>query len=131
MPSAAPDEVLLRAETLSERELDALPVGMIQLDTSGNILKLNQREADLARIERARQIGRNFFDHVAPCAKVKEFHGRFIEGVRRKQLFETFGFVFDFAHGRRQVAITLMYSERTDTVWVMISQASMERAAAP
>lgn len=131
MPPAVPEEVLLRAETLSEQELDALPVGMIQLDTAGNILKFNQREAELARIERSRQIGRSFFEHVAPCTKVKEFHGRFLEGVRRKQLFETFGFVFDFAHGRRQVAITLMYSERTDTVWVMISQASKERAVAP
>lgn len=78
------EDLLRRADALGERELDALPVGMIQLDTAGNILKFNQTEADLARLDKSRQIGRNFFDHVAPCTKVREFHGRFLEGVRRR-----------------------------------------------
>ena len=28
-------------------------------------------------------IGRSFFDEVAPCTKVQEFHGRFLEGVEK------------------------------------------------
>ena len=121
----SPREVLERAESLSDPELNALPFGMIQLDPSGRILKFNQTEADLARIRRERQLGKNFFDDVAPCTKVKEFHGRFLEGVRRKKLYETFGYVFKFAHGWRNVAITLMYSDRTDSVWVLVSQQSL------
>lgn len=130
MPSTAaapptPDEVLQRAESLSDPELNALPYGMIQLDASGRILKFNQTEADLARIHRERQLGKNFFDDVAPCTKVKEFYGRFVDGVRRRKLYETFGYVFKFAHGWRNVAITLMYSDRTDSVWVLVSQQSL------
>jgi photoactive yellow protein len=120
-----PDELLRQVDQLKEEELDRLPFGLIQLDRTGRILKFNQTEANLARINRARQIGLNFFDDVAPCTKVKEFYGRFMLGLRARSLYETFGFVFKFDHGWRNVAITLFYSHKTDSVWVLISQASV------
>jgi photoactive yellow protein len=123
------DEVLQRVETLPEGQLDTLPFGMIQLDRAGKILRFNRTEGELARLDPRSQVGKNFFDQVAPCTRVKEFQGRFEEGLRRRSLYETFGFVFKFAHGWRNVAITLMYSEKTDSVWVLVSQA--EAKAAP
>jgi photoactive yellow protein len=123
--SPSPDELLRQVDQLTEGDLDTLPFGLIQLDRSGRILKFNQTEAKLARINRERQIGRNFFDDVAPCTKVKDFHGRFQQGLRERSLYETFGFVFKFDHGWRNVAITLFYSEKTDSVWVLISQTSV------
>lgn len=116
------ENLLRRADALRPDEIDALPYGLIQLDRTGTILKYNKTEASLARINQQRQIGRNFFEHVAPCTKVKDFHGRFLEAVRRRELYETFGFVFDFTHGPRTVAITLFYSQKTDSVWVLVSQ---------
>lgn len=124
-PSRQPDELLRQVDQMTEQDLDTLPFGLIQLDRSGRILKFNQTEANLARINRERQIGRNFFDDVAPCTKVKEFYGRFMTGLRERSLYETFGFVFKFDHGWRNVAITLFYSEKTDSVWVLISQTSV------
>lgn len=122
LPSA--EDVLSRVESLRPHELDALPHGMIQLDRDGKILKYNQTEAELARLDAKKQIGRNFFEDVAPCTKVREFYGRFKDGVARRQLYETFGFLFKFAHGPRNVAITLMYSDKTDSVWVLVSASS-------
>lgn len=119
------DSVLQRVDSLSPGELDALPFGMIQLDERGNILKYNQTEADLARVRQDRQVGRNFFDELAPCTKVREFHGRFRDGIEQRKLYETFGFVFKFDHGWRNVAITLMYSDATRSVWVLVSQQSL------
>jgi photoactive yellow protein len=119
------DELLRQADNLPEQELDTLPFGLIQLDRTGRILKFNQTEAKLARINRDRQIGRNFFDEVAPCTKVREFYGRFLQGLNQRSLYETFGFVFKFDHGWRNVAITMFYSEKTDSVWVLISQTSV------
>jgi photoactive yellow protein len=123
--STPQDEVLRQADQLTARDMDTLPFGMIQLDRTGRILKFNQTEANLARINRDRQIGKNFFDDVAPCTKVKEFYGRFLQGLRERSLYETFGFVFKFDHGWRNVAITLFYSSKTDSVWVLISQTSV------
>lgn len=121
----SPDDILRKVEDLSETDLDELPFGMIQLDRTGRILKFNQTEAKLARINRDRQLGKNFFDDVAPCTKVREFYGRFLSGVNNRALYETFGFVFKFDHGWRNVAITLFYAEKTDSVWVLISQTSV------
>jgi photoactive yellow protein len=118
------EKLLTRVDQLNPAELDELPFGMIQLDATGKILKFNKTEAELARINRQRQLGKNFFEDVAPCTKVKEFHGRFLEGVAKKQLYETFGFVFKFAHGPRNVAITLFYAQATQSVWVLVSQAA-------
>jgi photoactive yellow protein len=112
-------------ENLSAKELDDLPFGLIQLDRTGRILKFNQTEAKLARINRDRQLGKNFFDDVAPCTKVRDFYGRFLQGLNQRSLYETFGFVFKFDHGWRNVAITLFYSDKTDSVWVLISQTSV------
>lgn len=124
-PRAEIEEVLKRVDEMPEAELDALPFGMIQLDAKGTILKFNKTEAELARINRQRQIGKNFFQDVAPCTRVKEFYGRFVEGVAKQDLYETFGFVFKFAHGPRNVAITLFYAKQTQSVWVLVSQATL------
>ena len=117
------EAVLKSADGLAPGALDALPFGMIQLDGQGKILRFNKTEAALARLNQERQLGKNFFEEVAPCTRVKEFYGRFTAGVAKKELYETFGFVFKFEHGWRNVAVTLMYSATTGTVWVLVSQA--------
>ncbi len=115
--------LMKEADSMGAKALDELPFGMIQLELTGKILRFNKTEASLARISQEKQIGKNFFEDVAPCTRVKEFYGRFTSGVAKKNLYETFGFVFKFAHGPRTVAITMMYSAATDTVWVLVSQA--------
>jgi photoactive yellow protein len=115
------EDLVRRVDGLNDEELNALPVGLIQLDEQGRILKFNKAEADLARLNQERQIGRNFFEEVAPCTKVREFYGRFQEGLKQRSLYETFGFVFKFEHGWRNVAITLFYSQKNASVWVLVS----------
>jgi PAS domain-containing protein len=63
--------VLERADVLAESELDTLPVGMIQLDPSGKVLKFNQTESDLVRVKKAEVLGKSFFDEVAPCTRCR------------------------------------------------------------
>ena len=128
--SESMEKLIQRVDELSDEELNGLPVGMIQLDAQGRILKFNKAEAELARLKQERQIGRHFFDEVAPCTKVREFYGRFQEGLKQRSLYETFGFVFKFDHGWRNVAITLFYSEKTSSVWVLASTMSDAEAKA-
>ncbi|HEX8831596.1 MAG TPA: PAS domain-containing protein [Longimicrobium sp.] len=115
--------VLQKADVLNENELDTLPVGMIQLDTSGKVLKFNQTESDLARVAKDDALGKSFFDEVAPCTKVQEFYGRFVEGVEKKSLHTVFDYVFKFRDGRQKnVVISMFYSPSTDTVWVCVER---------
>jgi photoactive yellow protein len=118
-----PTDVLRSADQLTGTELDRLPVGMIQLDRNGRVLRYNQTEAEIAQMEKDRQIGRSFFDEVAPCTKVKEFHGAFVRGVEERSLSIRFPYEFKFQDGRRKdVMISMFYSDTTDSVWVLVDR---------
>jgi photoactive yellow protein len=118
-----PTDVLLSADQLDGAALDRLPVGMIQLDLAGRVLRYNQTEAEIAQMRKDDQIGRHFFDEVAPCTKVKEFHGEFVRGVAERKLHVRFPYEFKFKDGRRKdVMISMFYSDATDSVWVLVDR---------
>ena len=101
-------------------ELDKLPFGAIQLDPEGKVLRFNFYESKLSNLSKDEVIGRNFFKEVAPCTDVRDFHGRFQEGVKRKQLLAKFNYHFAFKQNPRDVQVTLFYSDLNDTVWVFV-----------
>jgi len=115
------NEVLEAADTMATEELDRLPYGMIQLDRTGRILNYNAVESKLASLKKEDAIGKQFFTEIAPCTKVQEFYGRFKEGVIRESLDTSFRFHFAFKQSPRDVTVRLLYSKRTRTVWVLIS----------
>jgi photoactive yellow protein len=119
--SAAPAPQLFQTiDTMTEKQLDALPHGVIQLDAQGTVLKYNSYEANLAGLTRDRVIGKNFFKQVAPCTDVKEFYGRFREGVAAGKLHCKFRYHFSFTRNPTDVTVTLFYSARDKTVWVFV-----------
>jgi photoactive yellow protein len=116
-------DLLAGADVLTESELDALPVGMVQLDAQGRVLKYNRTESELARMAAADVVGRGFFDEVAPCTRVREFHGQFLDGVAARRLHVVFPYQFRFRDGRRKdVIVSMFYSTTTETVWVMVER---------
>ena len=121
-PELTPPEVLPEIDAMNPGQLDSLPFGAIQLDVRGNILQFNEYEANLSNRRAPDTIGRNFFSDVAPCTNVREFHGRFEEGVERGELNATFDYHFAFRQNPRDVRVTLFYSSPTSTVWVFVQQ---------
>ncbi len=115
------NEVLEAADSMAPEELDRLPYGMIQLDRTGRILNYNAVESKLASLRKEDAIGKQFFTEIAPCTKVQEFYGRFKEGVIHESLDTSFRFHFAFKQSPRDVTVRLLYSKRTRTVWVLIS----------
>jgi photoactive yellow protein len=111
---------LSKINSVNEQELDSLPYGVIQLNDQGAILRYNAFEAGLSGLDRARVVGKNFFKQVAPCTDIKDFYGRFREGVAAGELHCTFRFHFAFKEKPRDVTVTLFYNERDKTVWVMV-----------
>lgn len=114
--------LLTRIDGLTPAELDALPFGAIQLDRDGKILQFNEYEANLSNRRAPDTVGWNFFSDVAPCTKVREFHGRFLEGIERGELEASFDFRFAFRQAPRDVRVTLFYSAPTATVWVFVEE---------
>jgi photoactive yellow protein len=110
----------IQVKDLSESELEQLPFGAIQLDTAGLILRYNGFESRLSGIHRNRALGKHFFTQLAPCTNVKEFYGRFQEGVARKRLHEKFRYHFSFKRNPVDVTVTLFYSDLTESIWVFV-----------
>jgi photoactive yellow protein len=124
MPNRPPqtiDDVLDHVDRMTPEELDRLPYGLIQLDAAGRILNYNAVESRLASIAKQDAIGKQFFTEIAPCTRVQEFYGRFKEGVIRESLDTSFHFHFAFKQNPRDVTVRLLYTRRTRTVWVLIS----------
>jgi photoactive yellow protein len=94
---------------LSPEELDSLPYGLITLDANGRVLHYNDTESRMVGLPKERVVGRLFFGEVAPCARVREFRGRFEELARDplRVRVQTFDFVFRFANGEQQVTIVM------------------------
>jgi len=113
---------LERIDHMQPRELNALPFGAIQLDAKGTILRFNDYEANLTGRKPEKVIGRNFFEEVAPCTNVREFAGKFHEGIKRKELHEVFPYLFDFKMAPRNVTVTLFYNKANDTAWVFVRE---------
>lgn len=110
---------------LTGAELDALPFGAIQLDAEGIILSYNKAEERIAGRTAAEVIGKNFFQDVAPCTRVKRFFGAFQEGVARRDLSEVFDFTFRFPSGTREVRIRMIYSGMpSPAVWIFVTPLS-------
>jgi photoactive yellow protein len=117
------EHVRRNIDSLTDEEFDRLPFGAIQLDTEGRILRYNEFESSLSGVGKAGAVGKHFFTEIAPCCDVREFHGRFKEGVARKQMHEKFRYRFAFRRNPCDVTVTLFYSEITDSVWVFVRPA--------
>ena len=104
---------------LTAEELDALPVGAIQLDDAGIIVSYNKAEERISGRSAAEVVGKNFFSEVAPCTRVKRFYGAFQTGIERRDLNEVFDFTFRFPSGTREVRIRMIYSALR--VWIFVT----------
>lgn len=121
----SPEELLQEVGSLTSAELDLLPFGAIQLDATGKILAYNKAEEQLANRRAEDVIGRNFFQDVAPCTRVRRFYGAFQTGVERRELSEVLDFTFRFPTGARQVRIRMIYSAvPKPAVWIFVTPLS-------
>ena len=104
---------LISVSAVYKKQLDELPFGVIDLDSQATVLAYNRAEADLARLQAEKVIGRNFFTEVAPCAAVKEFQGRFHEFMLGDDRTMRFKFTFSFRHGPVEVEIFFLRDDAT------------------
>ncbi|HEX6319161.1 MAG TPA: PAS domain-containing protein [Burkholderiales bacterium] len=111
--------------SLTQEEVDALPFGLITLDLEGTVVGYNHTEAALSGLDPQRVLGRNFFEHIAPCTRVKEFAGLYREMVKSGQTHSwEFNFVFRFATGDKRVHIQLAYFPEQQRGLIMVQSPS-------
>ena len=107
---------------MSEKELDNMHLGAIQLDKDGKILSYNAAEAKITGRRPEDVIGKNFFTEVAPCTNRPEFKGVFREGVKNDNLNTMFEYVFDFKMNPTKVKVHMKKALLGDSYWVIVKR---------
>ena len=106
---------------------DLLPYGVILLNAEGNITGYNEKEATISGLDPKRVVGKNFFNEVAPCTRVKQFAGELermrYEGVNAKTEIR---FLFKFARGTMMVQIVMVYLAISNSAVVMVKPLAQE-----
>jgi len=112
---------------------DAMPIGVIVLDRQGRVVHFNRTEEQLARRERERALGRDFFTEVAPCMDVRALAGVFRDRIGREAIHEQveISFAFPFLEGPRDVTVYLrsLELEGEPHAALFIQDVSAERSA--
>lgn len=93
---------------LSEAELDALPFGVIHLDSEGRVRGYNKAESELAHRSKSEVLGKLFFEEVAPCTNVRAFKGVLDALTQAGGGSEYLDYRFEFPWGSVEVRIRLM-----------------------
>ncbi|QJW85488.1 photoactive yellow protein [Ramlibacter terrae] len=108
--------------SLSDRQIDQLAFGAVQLDASGRVLKYNAAEASITGRTAASVIGANFFRDVAPCTNSPTFKGLFDAGVASGDLNTMFEYVFDYKMAPTKVKIHMKKAISGDTFWIFVKR---------
>jgi PAS fold. len=105
----------LRPETF-----DQLPFGAIRLNREGLILGYNAAEAKFAQRDPAEVVGKHFFHDIAPCTRVQEFYGAFLEASWRGSFDHSFRFTFRFPFGWREARLRMFSDGTAGGIFVLV-----------
>ncbi len=117
------DDLENKLAKMSEKDIDGLSFGAIELDARGNIKRYNSAEGEITGRDPKSVIGKNFFDDVAPCTKSPEFFGKFQEGVKSDNLNVLFEYRFDYQMTPTKVKVHMKKSLSGDSYWVFVKRA--------
>ncbi|AWN15534.1 photoactive yellow protein [Salinisphaera sp. RV14] len=116
------DDIENTLSKMSEKQIDQMAFGAIQLDGSGKILQYNSAEGAITGRDPSQVIGKNFFRDVAPCTNRPEFKGRFDDGVRNGDLSAVFEYTFDYEMTPTKVRVQMKKAISGDSYWIFVKR---------
>ncbi|MGM0435011.1 MAG: photoactive yellow protein [Pseudomonadota bacterium] len=116
------DDIGNKLAEMSDRDIDKLAFGAINLDANGKILSYNKAEGEITGRKPEEVIGKNFFTEVAPCTKTDEFFGKFQEGVKSGNLSTMFEYTFDYQMKPTKVKVHMKKSLDGQSYWVFVKR---------
>lgn len=95
--------------------LTKLPFGLLELDTSGAVIRYSPAAEQNSDVQAQDVLGRHFFTEVVPNQQVKDFQARFHLFMSHGQTVDRFSTTFDSADGQIKVQILLArINEKTE-----------------
>ncbi|SDG42449.1 photoactive yellow protein [Limimonas halophila] len=116
------DDIENQLQQMSDKDLDQIAFGAIQVDGNGKILQYNAAEGDITGRDPGQVVGKNFFKDVAPCTDTDEFYGRFKEGVQSGNLNTMFEYTFDYKMTPTKVKVHMKKALAGDSYWIFVKR---------
>ena len=107
---------------MSDKQINELAFGAIQLDARGTILTYNAAEAGITGRSASDVIGKNFFKDVAPCTNNLKFKGVFDAGIKQDNLNTMFEYVFDYNMAPTKVKIHMKKAVLGGSYWIFVKR---------
>lgn len=114
------EEILRRLPSLPRYEVDALDVGVIEVDDTGRILLYNRRESEKTGISVPDAEGQNLFTELAPCMNNALIYGRFCEAMQIGQMDFEVPYALTYRMRPALVQMRLWRDDRTERNYVLI-----------
>ncbi|MGM0534394.1 MAG: photoactive yellow protein [Campylobacterota bacterium] len=108
--------------SMSQRDMDELSFGAVEIDRNGKILRYNKAEGQITGRDPKEVIGQNFFKDVAPCTDSHEFGGKFNEGVRKGSLDTIFEYTFDYKMRPTKVKVHMIKDPGNNSYWIFVKR---------
>ncbi|MEQ6885020.1 photoactive yellow protein [Salicola sp. Rm-C-2C1-2] len=116
------DDIGNKLSEMSDKDIDNLAFGAINLDKNGKIISYNKAEGEITGRKPEDVIGKNFFTDVAPCTKTDDFFGKFQEGVKSGNLSTMFEYTFDYQMKPTKVKVHMKKSLSDDSYWIFVKR---------
>ena len=107
---------------MSDKQLDQLAFGAVEVDATGKILKYNATESAITGRDPKTVIGQNFFTVIAPCTNRAAFKGVFEAGVKKGELNTIFEYVFDHQMQPTKVKIHMKRAMSGASYWIFVKR---------
>jgi photoactive yellow protein len=111
-----------KADAMSQEELDALPFGVVKIDSSGQILGFNRTEGEISQVDMGAYLRHDFFRDLAPCMDVPAFRGLFEQGVRDGHVRFAFEFESDADPRAGHLKVRMHDAALPDTYWLFLKR---------
>ena len=111
-------------DDLDDRALDSLPYGVVCLDETLRVVRMNRAESDASGIQRWRALGRAFFRDVAPGPTNRQLADHVLAFAHRASV-EAGPIAHTFPRRGREdrTTIELVHGRQSDRVYLCIHRA--------
>ena len=123
-PDDAASEMAAALPRMSRGQIDALPLGVIQLSDDGRVLLYNATESRFSGIARRAAEGTHFFGELAPCCNNRLVRGRFTDGIEADDLDVKFDYTFTYRMRPTNVRLHLFRERESKTNWLIVQPRS-------
>ena len=108
MTSSDDDDLAGQLEQMTDDARNALPFGVIGLDSNGKVWFYSRREAELSGYGDRPVKDLDFFREVAPCMNTEDFRGRVMRELEAGELDIEIGHTGDFSDRSRFMRVRVM-----------------------